>query len=219
MTMCAISGVVGLPLTDSARENMLATMVRRGPDAVGSYRGDDCGLLHARLAVIDREGGRQPMALRQGAATYILVYNGELYNTGALRRELEKLGHGFTGHSDTEVVLHAFVQWREGCLERMNGIFAFALWIPEERRLFLARDRMGYAGARMRWGATGETTAVCSMPDWRSLTGRGDDSQWPCARGLPPIFLFTMGSFTIPGRSAENWKSWAMVSPATPIRR
>ena len=75
--------------------------------------------------------------------TYVLVYNGELYNTYELRRELESLGHSFQSHSDTEVVLHAYIQWGEGCIDRFNGIFAFAVWEERARRLFLARDRIG----------------------------------------------------------------------------
>ena len=122
---------------------MLSTMHRRGPDGNGIYRRGDCTLLHARLAIIDPEGGRQPMELEFGGRHYCIVYNGELYNTPELRHQLEKLGHRFLGHSDTEVVLHSYAQWKEDCVHRFNGIFAFAVWEEEERRLFLARDRIG----------------------------------------------------------------------------
>ena len=100
-------------------------------------------MLHARLAVIDPAGGAQPMTLEWADERYVLVYNGELYNTHELCSELAKLGHLFLGHSDTEVLLHAFAQWGEGCLEKLNGIYAFAIWQEKRRRLFLARDRMG----------------------------------------------------------------------------
>lgn len=83
------------------------------------------------------------MTTQWAGETYTLVYNGELYNTQEIRLELEKLGHTFTGHSDTEVVLHAYAQWAEACLDRFNGIFAFAVWEEKAQRLFLARDRMG----------------------------------------------------------------------------
>jgi asparagine synthase (glutamine-hydrolysing) len=100
-------------------------------------------LLHARLAIIDPAGGAQPMILQMGEQRYILVYNGELYNTAELRRDLEQQGHRFEGHSDTEVVLHAYIQWGDQCVERFNGIFAFAVWEQGRGRLFLARDRIG----------------------------------------------------------------------------
>ena len=141
--MCAISGMIHLPCVEETKAKMLASMHRRGPDSNGCYQDNEATLLHARLAVIDIDGGRQPMAFSFGGETYILVYNGELYNTDEIRTELCKLGHEFSGHSDTEVVLHAYAQWQEKCLDRFNGIFAFAVWEEKAKRLFLARDRMG----------------------------------------------------------------------------
>ena len=141
--MCAISGMIGLPADEKTVKAMLDTMHRRGPDDRGVYKGGGCTLLHARLAIIDPEGGRQPMILDWAGERYVLVYNGELYNTEQLRRELEKRGHGFTGHSDTEVVLHAYAEYGEQCVEKFNGIFAFSLWEEGRGRLFLARDRIG----------------------------------------------------------------------------
>ena len=141
--MCAIAGILGL-FTDAAiLEKMLKTMGRRGPDGHGVFQEEDVTLLHSRLAVIDPQGGRQPMGLIWEGETYILVYNGELYNTRELRQMLLALGHSFEGHSDTEVVLHAYAQWGEQCLEWFNGIYAFGVWESEKRRLFLARDRIG----------------------------------------------------------------------------
>ncbi len=141
--MCAIAGILGRGCGERTQQAMLATMARRGPDGNGVYRDRECTLLHARLAVIDPAGGAQPMVLTQGGETWVLIYNGELYNTEEIRRELLALGHAFQGHSDSEVLLHAFAQWQEGCLERLNGIYAFAIWQESRRRLFLARDRMG----------------------------------------------------------------------------
>lgn len=141
--MCAIAGVIGLPYDEKILEKMLHTMRRRGPDGEGVECLPGCALLHARLAIIDPAGGQQPMVLEWGQERYILVYNGELYNTEELRRDLLKLGHTFLGHSDTEVVLHSYVQWGADCTERFNGIFAFAVWEQNRRRLFLARDRIG----------------------------------------------------------------------------
>ena len=141
--MCAIAGVLGLYADDATLKKMLLTMSRRGPDATGRCEIENGHLLHARLAVIDIEGGCQPMSLHTGGEEYTIAYNGELYNTPELRRELEQLGHSFLGHSDTEVLLHSYAQWGEKCLEKLNGIFAFAVWEQKRRRLFLARDRMG----------------------------------------------------------------------------
>ena len=141
--MCGIAGVIGIHTQEHTLQKMLSTMKRRGPDATGISPVEDGWLLHARLAVIDLAGGKQPMKLKFGQEEYTIVYNGELYNTLELRRELELLGHKFIGHSDTEVLLHTFAQWQEKCLERLNGIYAFAIWESKKRRLFLARDRMG----------------------------------------------------------------------------
>ena len=141
--MCAIAGILDLNANAQAIERMKKTMLRRGPDGDGLYQTQDVALLHARLAVIDPEGGRQPMTLEWAQETYTIVYNGELYNTAELRRELEKLGHTFQTRCDTEVLLHAYAQWGSRCLNRLNGIFAFAVWEERRKRLFLARDRIG----------------------------------------------------------------------------
>lgn len=141
--MCAIAGCVHLPLSRQTIEQMLETMRRRGPDGQGIFQAGACTLLHSRLAIIDPQGGRQPMTLEYGQEEYTLVYNGELYNTREIRLELERTGHHFLGHSDTEVVLHAYAQWGAECVTRFNGIFAFAVWESRAERLFLARDRIG----------------------------------------------------------------------------
>lgn len=141
--MCGIAGIIGLRAGDDVVPKMLYTMKRRGPDDSGICRTDDAVLLHTRLAIIDPENGRQPMSLAWAGETYRMVYNGELYNTEELRRELICFGHRFIGHSDTEVLLHAYAEYGEGCLERLNGIFAFAVWEEGRGSLFLARDRIG----------------------------------------------------------------------------
>ncbi|MBR4290272.1 MAG: asparagine synthase (glutamine-hydrolyzing) [Oscillospiraceae bacterium] len=141
--MCAIAGMISLASCEDTNAKMLKTMARRGPDASGVYQRGDATLLHSRLAIIDPAGGMQPMELSFDGEHYILVYNGELYNTQEVREELERAGHTFTGHSDTEVVLHAFAQWGKACLEKFNGIFAFAVWEENRKRLFFARDRIG----------------------------------------------------------------------------
>ena len=141
--MCGIAGVVDLLYDESVIDAMKKTMKRRGPDADGSYRESQCVLLHSRLTVIDPDNGSQPMFLNWEGNQYCIVYNGELYNTQEIRLELLRCGHQFCGHSDTEVVLHAYAQWEDGCLQKFNGIFAFAVWEKCKKKLFLARDRMG----------------------------------------------------------------------------
>ncbi len=141
--MCAIAGMISLPCDEQTQDKMLRTMHRRGPDGNGVFSDQDCTLLHSRLAIIDPEGGAQPMRCVYGGELYVIVYNGELYNTKELRGELMALGHCFLTCSDTEVLLHAYMQWGSACLEKLNGIFAFAVWECRKRRLFLARDRIG----------------------------------------------------------------------------
>ena len=143
MLMCAIAGILNLDVAADTVRSMIATMRRRGPDAVGMHQRETVTLLHARLSVIDPEGGCQPMTLIFGGESYTIVYNGELYNTEELRRELQNLGHEFTGHSDTEVLLHGYAQWGRGVVDRLNGIYAFAVWEDGGKRLYLARDRIG----------------------------------------------------------------------------
>ena len=134
--MCAIGGTVDLAYDQQVLDAMQETMKHRGPDGQGRIFGEGFALLHTRLAIVDPEGGAQPMELCRGEERYSIVYNGELYNTPELRAELTALGHRFLGHSDTEVVLHAYVQWKEECLTRFNGIFGLAVWESKKRKLF-----------------------------------------------------------------------------------
>ncbi|MCL6594728.1 MAG: asparagine synthase (glutamine-hydrolyzing) [Firmicutes bacterium] len=145
--MCGIAGFVDPNRREEEMHPLLEAMSRtlacRGPDGAGRWVGAPAGHAHRRLVVVDPEGGAQPMTLTWGGRTYVINYNGELYNTEELRRELFARGHRFRGHSDTEVLLHAYAQWGAGCLGRVNGIFAFAVWCPDDQSLFLARDRLG----------------------------------------------------------------------------
>lgn len=141
--MCGIAGMVGIPFDETVADSMLNTMKRRGPDEHDAFFTPECCLLHSRLAVIDLNGGHQPMSMTWGGETYTVVYNGEIYNTEEIRKLLQGSGHRFFGHSDTEVVLHAYAHWAEDCVNKFNGIFAFAVWSHKRKKLFLARDRMG----------------------------------------------------------------------------
>ena len=143
--MCGIGGFVDYE-RDARRggpilHGMKRTLTPRGPDAEGTYFDEDAALVHRRLIVIDPEGGKQPMHSPDGNT--IIIYNGELYNTPELRTELMSRGHEFVGHSDTEVLLHAYLEWKTDAFSRLNGIFAFAIWEKRERRLTLCRDRLG----------------------------------------------------------------------------
>lgn len=141
--MCAISGIIGTKAEEQTIAAMLSTMHRHGPDGSGVFRDGDVTLFHSRLAIIDPPGGKQPMTYTQAGETYTIIYNGELYNTEELRRDLLTKGHFFLGHSDTEVLLHAYGEYGADCVTRLNGIFAFAVWEQGAKRLFLARDRIG----------------------------------------------------------------------------
>ena len=124
-------------------ETMVDTLLPRGPDSRGKWLSSDVCFGHSRLAVVDIEGGKQPMTRSQDGWDYTITYNGELYNTEDIRRELFLKGHRFQGHSDTEVLLLSYIQWGEHCVHRLNGIYAFGIWDSRKEVLFLARDRMG----------------------------------------------------------------------------
>ncbi|MCH5190820.1 MAG: asparagine synthase (glutamine-hydrolyzing) [Oscillospiraceae bacterium] len=145
--MCGIAGEVSYSHSVIKNKDSFLRMQKvltpRGPDQNGLYIKENAALIHSRLCVIDIENGKQPMTAVYDGKEYAIVYNGELYNTDEIRKELTVLGHKFTGHSDTEVILKSFVQWKEACVEKFNGIFAFAIWDDAKKRLFFARDRIG----------------------------------------------------------------------------
>lgn len=196
-------------------EQMLRTLKRRGPDQDGIYLSKRAVLVHARLSVVDIEGGRQPMKAGPGEADAVLIYNGELYNTEELRRELEGLGHVFRGHSDTEVLLASYLAWGERCPERFNGIFAFAVWDAREQKLFFARDRMGVkpffytlADGELIFGSELKSLlahpAVRPQADLRSvsellLVGPGRTPGYGVFRGIEELRPGFCGSFSRQG--------------------
>jgi asparagine synthase (glutamine-hydrolysing) len=138
--MCGIAGHVG-PVAPELLPAMLGLLKHRGPDDLGIHEAGDVGLGMTRLAIIDLVTGRQPMSDATGR--YWTVFNGEIYNFRQLRAELMTAGRRFQTRSDTEVILHAYAVHGEACVERLAGMFAFAIWDDTERRLFLARDRLG----------------------------------------------------------------------------
>ena len=146
--MCGFCGILrfekGVGVDPSLIVRMSAVLTHRGPDDAGIHVEGQIGLGHRRLRIIDIEGGHQPMESRaHDGASQVIVYNGEIYNYMALRRELESLGHTFRTSSDTEVLLTAYKEWGQQCVDRLNGMFSFAIWDESKKALFLARDRMG----------------------------------------------------------------------------
>jgi asparagine synthase (glutamine-hydrolysing) len=143
--VCGIAGILDLrerPVTVEELRAMAASIRHRGPDDSGVWARGHVGLANARLAILDLSpAGHQPMVGDDGR--YVLAYNGELYNFRELAAELEAEGHRFRSRGDTEVVLRAFEEWGPDCVERFNGMFAFAVWDSARRELFVARDRFG----------------------------------------------------------------------------
>lgn len=145
--MCGIAGWIERDADMSMRmkllNNMSQTLDKRGPDENGIYINKNTALIHRRLVVIDRENGKQPMSVTHEGKTYTIVYNGELYNTEALREQLRADGFHFRGHSDTEVVLKMYIKYGSRCADKLNGIFAFAVFNSSDRSIFLCRDKIG----------------------------------------------------------------------------
>lgn len=176
--MCGIVGWIDWEqdLTQSGPilKKMTETLTPRGPDASGYWVSPRAAIGHRRLIVVDPSGGAQPMIRRFGNRTYVLTYNGELYNTEEIRQDLKTLGFTFESYSDTEVLLLAYVAWGPACLERFNGIYAFGIWSEHDQTLFLGRDRMGvkplfYAvrGSSLIFGSEIKTLLVhpCIRPE------------------------------------------------------
>ncbi|NLI90867.1 MAG: asparagine synthase (glutamine-hydrolyzing) [Peptococcaceae bacterium] len=145
--MCGIVGWLDwnrdLTSSGSIIDGMVDTLVPRGPDARGQWLYDHIAFGHSRLAVVDIEGGKQPMTRTRDGRSFTITYNGELYNTEDLRKELLLKGYVFQGHSDTEVLLLSYIEWGCDSVHKLNGIFAFGIWDSFNESLFLARDRMG----------------------------------------------------------------------------
>ncbi|KNB50245.1 asparagine synthase (glutamine-hydrolyzing) [Streptomyces caatingaensis] len=185
--MCGIAGWadLGRDLTQEAdgAEAMVRTMACRGPDASGMNVGTHAVLGHRRLSIIDLEGGRQPMSEPLGGGSeVVLSYSGEVYNFPELREQLRSHGHTFRTRSDTEVVLRAYLQWGPDFVERLNGMFGFALWDGRAERLLLVRDRLGIKPvyvARLGGGVLfgSEPKAILAHPEFSAAvdpTGLAD---------------------------------------------
>ena len=145
--MCGFVGIVNYKKDISNYKeiliNMNNTLSKRGPDEDGYYISQNVGLGHKRLIVIDPKGGKQPMVEKYTYGEYVIVYNGQIYNTKELRKTLEENNFEFTGHCDTEILLKSYIHYGKDVVNHLNGIFAFAIWNTKEQELFMARDHFG----------------------------------------------------------------------------
>ncbi|HWK40032.1 MAG TPA: asparagine synthase (glutamine-hydrolyzing), partial [Hyphomicrobium sp.] len=204
--MCGIAGYYRLPLAPEQRAGLLARMIgtltHRGPDGNGTYADSDAGLAHARLSIIDVDGGRQPMSNEDG--TVWISFNGEIFNYVELRAELIARGHVFKTTSDTEVIVHLYEERGPDCVDALNGDFAFAIWDSREKRLMLARDRAGvrplyYAVRQGGLAFASEVKALLTVPGIEAT--------------LDPIALDQMFTFWVPLAPRTPFKDIAELPP------
>lgn len=179
--MCGIVGWIDWEKDLSHERPVLQAMTqcltKRGPDAEGFWLTPRTAFGHRRLVVVDPAGGQQPMTALKSEYACTMIYNGELYNTEDLRQELLAAGHTFLSHSDTEVLLHTYLEWGQDCLKKLNGIFAFAIWDERKQQLFIARDRMGvkplfYAQRGSSFLFASELKAILAHPDVKPVLSR-----------------------------------------------
>ena len=186
--MCGIAGFINArgEASGTVLQGMLSRIAHRGPDGQGVFVEGRAALGHRRLAIIDLDGGPQPMFSEDGR--FVVVFNGEIYNYQALTEELTAAGHIFATKSDTEVLLHGWEEWDRDLLPRLRGMFAFALWDRQTETLFCARDPFGIKPLYYYEApATKPPTARCclparSKPSWttRSLRNGSTKASWNC---------------------------------------
>lgn len=209
--MCGITGFWQAPEKDQATQQNILThmsdqLYHRGPDAGGTWSDPESGigLGHRRLSIVDLSpGGHQPMHSK--GDRYALVFNGEIYNYQEIRQQLESLGHGgWRGTSDTEVMLAAFSQWGvEGALGKFNGMFAFALWDKQTRKLFLSRDRLGekplyygWCGNTLLFGS--ELKALKAHPEFDAAIDRNAVTLFLRFNYIPAPHCIYQGFYKLP---------------------
>jgi len=206
--MCGIAGILnlgGAPTSPGVVEAMLRTLTHRGPDDAGVYTSGSCTLGHRRLSIIDVQGGHQPMSNEDGSLW--ISFNGEIFNYIELRRWLEDKGHHFATQSDTEVILHLYEEKGEGCVEELNGQWAFAIWDQAHQKLFLSRDRLGvrpvfFAFTGRTFLFASEIKALCVHPDLsRDLDLRTIDQILTFWAPRPPHTILRQVSELPPGHS------------------
>ncbi len=221
--MCGIAGIVragGRPVSPDELRAMCAAIVHRGPDDEGFYVDADAGLGMRRLSIIDLETGRQPVRNEDGSVWVVL--NGEIYNYRELRRDLENRGHAFYTGTDTETIVHLYEEYGTDCVDKLRGMFAFALWDARRKTLFLARDRLGikplyYVEVDGRFAFASELKALLRLPEverrlnWRavnhlmaSLSTPGSESIVAGVRKLEPGHTLTLS----PGGGPRRRRYW-----------
>jgi len=198
--VCGIAGIARAHARkqgadEAALGRMAASLRHRGPDGWGVYAGARVGLAHTRLSIVDVAGGAQPLANEDGQV--LVTYNGEVYNHAELRRELEGAGHRFGTRCDTEVLVHAYEEWGDAFVHRLNGQFAFAIYDRRRERVFLARDRFG---VRPLVYALRDGTLYFAS-EAKALFATGEVEAAPDPLGLDEVFTF-----------------WAARAPRTPFR-
>ena len=203
--MCGIAGFIsfdrdnGRPQWAAIAHSMGEALNHRGPDDKGTWLCPAGALIHRRLAVIDPDRGRQPMTRTRDCAEYTIVYNGELYNTDALRRELSDQGYRFETSSDTEVLLTAYMAWGEEVPARLEGIYAFVIWDGVRNQFFACRDRFGvkpFFYALADDGALVFGSELKALFQYPGLTPRMDAAGWCEVLGIGPARTSGCGVFS-----------------------
>ncbi len=216
--MCGIAGIIrwdGEPILEHDIRGMCAAIVHRGPDHEGVYVGDGVALGMRRLSIIDVDGGEQPIANEDGSVW--IVFNGEIYNYRELRRQLERRGHTFKTSGDTETIVHLYEDLGPRCVEPLRGMFAFAIWDVRQRRLLLARDRLGikplyYAERENELLFASELTPILQRPE----VDRQID--WHSARHLFTSLSTPSSRSIVRGISKLEPGHVAVLQPATALR-
>ena len=208
--MCGIAGWVNFSESLKSNSKIIKKMTdileRRGPDSEGIYESENVLLGHRRLIVVDPEGGEQPMIKIINGSKYVLVYNGELYNTEELRKSLLEEGYFFDSYSDTEVLLMSYIAWGVNCIKKFNGIFAFAIYDEEKEQVFLARDQMGvkplfYSINNKNIIFASEIKAILANPMVKAQIDREGITE-----------LFALGPAVVPGKAI--YKNILEIAPA-----
>ena len=208
--MCGIAGWVNFSESLKSNSKIIKKMTdileRRGPDSEGIYESENVLLGHRRLIVVDPEGGEQPMIKIINGNKYVLVYNGELYNTEELRKSLLEEGYFFDSYSYTEVLLMSYIAWGVNCIKKFNGIFAFAIYDEEKEQVFLARDQMGvkplfYSINNKNIIFASEIKAILANPMVKAQIDREGITE-----------LFALGPAVVPGKAI--YKNILEIAPA-----
>src|SRR5215472_14726280 len=212
--MCGIAGFTHKfrTVNEAVTRRITSALFHRGPDQQGVFHSDDVSLCAVRLKIIDLSGGDQPIVSDDGNT--VIAFNGEIYNHAELRRELESLGHRFHTHCDTEVILHAFQQWDTQCFAKLRGMFGVALWTETEKRLVLARDRVGIKplyiyrrGEDVYFGS--ELKAILEHPDVPRVLDTDALEHYLCLNYVPSPHTLVRGIEKLPPGHFLEWRNGA----------